>query len=151
MWHRLIIVNSCDGYVYAVDRDTHREVWHAAPPLAENDGWLETVINPPVVAGDVVYVDAGTTFLSALRATDGTRLWRSAEVGQTSRELAVSERWIYALNGAYLFVIDRATGFQRLRLSRPNIPDGIIATPALVSEGRVFVGVSNADWTFDEP
>jgi len=151
VWQRLVIFNSCDGYVYAIDRDSHTEVWRAPPPLAENGGSLETVISGPVVVGDVVYVDAGTTYLSALRVSDGARIWRGAYGGQAKNELTISERYIYIADGKFLSIMDRLSGERRLKIEQPGTTDGLFSTPALVTGGRVFIGVNGAHWSFDEP
>ena len=151
IWQRLVIFNTCNGYVYAVDRDTHVQVWQAAPPLAESDGYLLTVIAGPILSGDIVYVDAGTTYISALRASDGTRIWRGQYGGQAKNELTVSDKWIYVPDGKSLSILDRQTGLKRLKLEQPNTTDGVFGSPVLASGGRAFVGVNNAHWSFDEP
>ena len=143
----LAIVNAGSrGEVFAVDRTTRQVVWQHVTP--------ERHLTPtaqPEVRGDLVYVDGGDSHIYALRARDGTVLWRTPFPSQTTKDMLITERRIIFSIGAYLYVLDRQTGRQLVEITQPRTDDPLFASPAAFANGQVFVTLNGAAWSFDEP
>jgi outer membrane protein assembly factor BamB len=150
LWGNLVIVNTGDSHVFAVDRTTQQVVWHAVPDYPEpGDGSGSSA--SVEVYGDVVYSDGSNGYIYARRASDGTVLWRSRYDGALFDDMLVTERRIYGGSGGYLTILDRESGRRLRKLSQPHITDGLFASPAAYADGQVFITVYGAAWSFDEP
>jgi len=141
----LVIFESVGGHEYAIDRFTQQLVWEykpntKAPTAAQTE-----------LYGGVVYHDGGDHNIYALRATDGSVIWRAPFSTQTSRDLLVTERRVIFTNGGTLYVLDRQSGRQLAAVAQPNTYDSFFASAAAYSGGQVFVTVGDGAWSFDEP
>ena len=142
----LVIATVIGGATYAVDRATQQIAWRFEVP-----GRTQATGSQPELRGDVVYVDGGDRQISALRAADGILLWRSAFPSQTLVDLLATERRIVFSEGATLYVIDRQTGRRVAAVAQPRTADPLFASAAAYADGRLFVTVNGAAWSFDEP
>jgi len=142
----LVIATASAGETFAVDRTSGRFVWQFAAP-----GRTPSTPSQAEVYGDAVYLDGGDHSIYALRASDGGVLWQAAVETQATRALLVTERRIVFPEGRYLNVLDRQTGRQLARVTQPRTTDPLFASPAAFANGRVFVTMNNAAWSFDEP
>lgn len=145
IYRHLVIVHTLSARTYAIDRTTRQVAWEFSPPAV-----LSTIAGPELYA-DVLYLDAGDEHVYALRATDGSVIWRSAFPSQASRDLLVSQRRVTFTNGGTLFVLDRLTGRRIVAVTQPRTNDSFFASAAAFSEGLVFVVVGDAVWCFEEP
>ncbi|HEU4630514.1 MAG TPA: PQQ-binding-like beta-propeller repeat protein [Gemmatimonadaceae bacterium] len=134
------------GEAFAVDRITRQVVWQLVTP--------ERRLTPsagPEVYGGIAYLDGGDSHIYALRASDGTVLWRAPFRTQTMVDLLVTERRVIFSTGAYLYVLDRQTGQQLVEITQPRTDEPLFSSPAAYANGRVFVTLNGAAWSFDEP
>jgi outer membrane protein assembly factor BamB len=121
LWGRLAIVNTGAGQVFAVDRFTRALVWQTAVADTRGAGLIATFAEP-LVAGDVVYHDAGSGDLWARRASDGTLLWKSRYGAGIFGDLTISDRRVYGNTYGYLYVFDRESGRLVATFSSPTRP-----------------------------
>ena len=148
LWHNLVIVASAGGYVFAVDRTTRAIAWRYTPTSKH------TSDAGPVVFGDVVYVDAGDDYVLAMRASDGGALWRTNMLNSTSSDFLVTPSRLYAVDGAFMNIIDRATGRFVARRMSPNASTAVGAaftTPPAAAGNEIYVTVMGGAWSFQEP
>ncbi|NUO61957.1 MAG: PQQ-binding-like beta-propeller repeat protein [Gemmatimonadaceae bacterium] len=145
VWGNLVIFESIGGHEYAVDRSTQRLVWEHKPNTT-NATEAESEL-----FGDIVYHDGGDGYIDALRASDGSLVWRAAFGGMTTRDLLVTDRRVIFTDGGSLRVLDRATGREIVRLQQPRTSDSFFGSPAAYANGQIFVTVGGAAWSFDEP
>ncbi|MFL5576683.1 MAG: PQQ-binding-like beta-propeller repeat protein [Gemmatimonadaceae bacterium] len=144
----LVLLGTIGGHVWAVDRTSRQLVWHFAttPHLA--------TISEPEVADGVVYRDGGDAQLYAIRASDGTVLWKSAAVGQVGNDVLVTAGRVYATNSVQLFVLDRRSGRLVATVNQPHPPartGGVISAPAAAEGGQVVSVMTGGVLSFDEP
>lgn len=144
----LVIASTFFGATYAIDRSTQQIVWRLEAP--------ERKLTPsaqPEVYGDAVYVDGGDSHLYALDARTGAVRWRSAFASQATTHLLVTERRVVLPEGSHLNVFDRRTGRMVAYLTQPRVSeyDALFASPAAFADGRLFVTLNGAAWSFDEP
>lgn len=142
----LVLFNTRGGRVYALDRTTGQLAWQfaAAAPALTPSSQVE-------VYGDVAYVDGGDSHIYALRASDGTVLWRSAFPSQSTKDMLITEQRVLFSSGGYLYVLDRQTGRQLIEITQPYTDDPLFSSPAAYANGAVFVTLNGAAWSFDEP
>lgn len=146
-WHNLVLFTSAGGYAYAVDRTTRAVVWQHTPQP------LHTTVAQAEVVGDVVYIDGGDGNIYALGAADGVERWRSPIGAQVTTDFLATDRRLIFASGAYLFVLDRASGRELLRMTQPHTaPDNALfsSTPTALAS-QIFITVSDAAWSFDQP
>ena len=144
LYRNLVVFTSVGGYTWAVDRTTQEIVWQFVPqPELATSTQSE-------IHGDIVYLDGGDRHLYALRASDGSVVWRSHAVNSAYYDLLVTERHVYYPTGSALLVFDRATGSRVTLLAQPNSTDGLFTAPA-ASGAQIFVTVNGGAWSFDEP
>lgn len=146
LYSNLVIARTLNAHVYAIDRTTRQIVWEFNVPTAR----ISTV-SAAEVYGDVVYADGGDEHLYALRAANGTILWRSPFPTQIGRDMLVTDRRIIFSNDPDLFVIDRETGRRVATTSQPRTHDPLFSSPAAYANGLVFVTVGDGAWCFEEP
>lgn len=139
-----VVAAANGGHAWGIDRRTQQVAWHFVPQTR----WGTSA--QVEVSGDTAYVDGGDGWLYALRATDGTVLWKTEVGNTTTTNLLVTPRRVYYPNGGTLYVFDRARG-QRVTALRVRTTGEIFESPAAYADGRVFVTISSAAWSFDEP
>lgn len=150
IWRNLVIVSLVSGDLFAVDRTRQSIAWHIPPQVAAN-GLGTALITSPEIRGDVVYANGSDQKVHAYRAADGTQLWASF-AGQLSRELTVTDKFVYASNGASLYILDRLTGAQYSALGHPRKSvNYVFSSGPTVNNRRVFITLSDGAWSFDEP
>lgn len=142
----VITVAGSYGETFAIDRSTRQVVWQFAAP----DRALTPAAHAEVY-GDIVYLDGGDSHIHALRASDGTELWRAPFDTQTMVDMLVTERRVILSEGGYLYVLDRQTGQRVAKVTQPRTDDPLFASPAAFADGHVFVTLNGAAWSFDEP
>lgn len=150
LWGRLAIVNTGNGQVFAIDRFTRALVWQTAVVDTHGGGLIATDAEP-LVAGDVVYHDAGSRDLWARNASDGRLLWKSRYGAQIVGDLSASERRVYGNTYGYLYVFDRASGQLVASIQQTGSSDPFIASAPAARGRQLFVNVNGAAWSFDEP
>ena len=146
LFRNLAIFSIIGGSVFAVDRTTGQLVWRftSQPRLGTSAG--------AELYGGVIYQDGGDSHIYALRATDGSVLWKGPFEAQTGSDLLVTERRIYATNVSNMFILDRASGRRVAMLEHPKGPiNGVFGSAAAYANGQVFLTMFNGAWSFDEP
>lgn len=146
VYQNLIIVHTLSARTYAIDRSSQQVAWEFSAPEAR----ISTVSSGELY-GDVVYVDGGDEHVYALRASDGTVLWKAEFPTKATRDMLVTERRITLTNGGTLFVLDRRTGNRVATVTQPRTIDPLFTSAAAFSNGLVFVSVADAAWCFEEP
>jgi outer membrane protein assembly factor BamB len=150
VWRNLVIVTLGTGDVFAVDRNAQNIAWHILPQIAAN-GLGTRLITGAEVFEDVVYANGSDQKIHAYRAADGTELWASV-AGQLFSDFSVTDKFVYAADGATLYVLDRRTGAQYAALGHPRkTADFAFTSGATAANGRVFITISDGAWSFDEP
>lgn len=146
---RVAVLAVSSGRVAAVDRATGQPVWAFQSPAA-----ALTPIGQAEADGDAVYADGGDGVIYALDAATGAVRWKGAFPTQTSANLVVSARRVYAPVFGFLYVFDRATGRRVAETMQPNPGangESLFSSPPTVADGRAFVTVHGGAWSFDEP
>jgi outer membrane protein assembly factor BamB len=146
LYQNLVIVHTLSARTYAIDRSTQRVVWEYVAPGAT----LSTNAGPEIL-GDILYVDGGDGQIYALRAADGTIVWKGMYGLATGGDLLVTDRHIIFPSGAELHVLDRQTGNQLVVAVQPHTSDPLFASPAASANGLVYITVANAAWCFEDP
>lgn len=142
----LVIFESAAGHEYAINRNTQRMAWQYTPQ-ATNASDAETELYD-----GVVYHDGGDQNIYALRASDGSLVWRAPFSTSTTADVLVTERRVIFSNGPTLFVLNRETGKRIAALEQPHVRgESFFASPAAYADGRIFVTVADGAWSFDEP
>jgi outer membrane protein assembly factor BamB len=150
VWRNLVIVTLVSGHVFAVDRNTQSIVWHILPGIAAN-GLGTALITGAKVYEDVVYANGSDQEMHAYRASDGTELWASY-VSQLGNDPSVSSKFVYAANGAEVYILDRMTGARYSVFGHPRKSvNYVFSSGPTVANGRVFITISDGAWSFDEP
>jgi outer membrane protein assembly factor BamB len=147
LYQDLVLVAARGGRLWAIDRTTRRVAWQFTPATRQ------ATDAQPEVYGDVMYHDGGDNNLYALSAADGAVRWRAPMRGTTLADLLVTERRVYATDGLRLYIFDRQTGRPVVRVTQPRKGEGEghFASPAAFADGQVFILVTGAAWSFDEP
>jgi len=145
VYGNFVVFMSVGGYSYAVDRFSRAVVWRFNPDP------LQATLAQDEVYGDVVYHDGGDNFLYALRASDGTQLWKGPISGQPQSDFLVTDRHIYVAVGNKLDVLERKSGRRVAMVNPPRDPEVQFYTAPTYAAGRVFIGVKRAAVCFTEP
>jgi len=150
LWHNLVYVTLTSGDLFAVDRGSQQVAWHIPTQLPlSNVG--TALITGPEVYGDSVYANGSDMKLHAYRALDGVEVW-SSDGSQFDRDLLVTSKFVYASDGATLYMFDRATGRRYAALGHPRKAyDYIFSSPATIDGNRLFITLSDGAWSFFEP
>ena len=98
-----------------------------------------------------MYHDGGDRFLYALRAEDGSLIWKAAIDGQPNVDFLVTEKHIYVAVDTKFVVLERASGRRVAAIDEPGTSTGRFISPASFSGGRVFVTGDGAAICFLEP
>jgi len=146
----LVMVGSFNGSVYALDRQTGRQVWkfktHLPPQWA---AMMFGVVGCPAVSkdGKHVYFGASDARVYALDAGSGQLEWSHPIGADVSAPVAVgSDNTIYAAGwtgtGAGLVALDGRTGEEKWRFSPEDVRrlDTLAASSPALWGGMVYVG-----------
>lgn len=144
-YENLVIFSTRGGYAYAVDRTTRQIAWQFQPKTQ----W-STYAEAEVV-GSTVYLDGGDGSVYALRAQNGTLVWKATIGAQVSTDFLITERHVVFPSRAYLFVLDRETGTQLARIAQPRTADPFFASPAAGGSGQFFITANGTALSFSEP
>jgi outer membrane protein assembly factor BamB len=145
---RAVVLAVSSGRVAAVDRATGQPVWAFEPPLERSPA------SQAETDADAVYSDGGDGFVYALDPATGAVKWKAPFPTQTSHDMVVSARHLYAPMGYYLYIFDRRTGRRIAALPQPGATaetGSLFSSPVAVAGGRVFATVHQGAWSFDEP
>lgn len=146
LYQNLVIVHTLSARTYAIDRSSQTIAWEFVVP-----GAAFSTIAGPEISGDTVYVDGGDGQIYALRAADGTIVWKGLYGLATTRDMLVTDRHIIFPTGGELHILDRRTGLQLVDAVQPHTSDPLFASPAASANGLVFITVANAAWCFEDP
>jgi outer membrane protein assembly factor BamB len=146
LYQNLVIVHTVSARTFAIDRATQQIAWEFTAP-----GFTFSTSSGPEVSGEVVYVDGGDGQIYALRAADGTIVWKGLYGLETTHDMLVTDRHIIFPTGAELHVLDRQTGQQVALTVQPHTSDPLFASPAAFANGLVFITVADAAWCFEDP
>jgi len=150
VWRNLVIVTISAGDTYAIDRTTQTVAWHV-PPHIPADSFGAALITPAQVYGDVVFASGSDMMIRAYRAQDGGEIW-ATYAGQVEGDILVTEKFVYAADGASLYMIDRATGSWYAALGHPRRTyDYAYTTAPAFANGNIFITFSDGAWSFKEP
>lgn len=144
----VVVLGLSSGKVAAVHRATGASAWTFQPPM------VLSPLSQAEADDDAVYADGGDGFVRAFDPATGAEKWRAAFSSQTSADLVVSERNVYAPVGGVLYVFDRQTGRRVTVVQQPRIVEregSFFSSPVEVARGRAFVTVHQGAWSFDEP
>lgn len=144
LYRNLAIVTLMGGHEVAIERTTRAVVWQFIPKTQT------ATITSPEVYGDLVFHDGGDLSVYALKAADGTLVWKSFFT-MVNNDLLVTDRRVYGSNGGVIVIFDRLTGRRIANINQPHSSDDLIASPAAYANGQVFVTVNGAAWSFQEP
>jgi outer membrane protein assembly factor BamB len=147
LFQNLVLFTSAGGYIYAVDRTTRQVVWQHTPQPQH------TTVAQAEVVGDVVYIDGGDGNVYALGAGDGVERWHSTINAQLTTDILATDRRLVFASGAYLFILDRATGAELQRFTQPHTvaDNALFSSTATALDGQIFVTMNGAAWSFDQP
>jgi outer membrane protein assembly factor BamB len=144
-----VIITGTPGFVWAFDRFSFELIWQYQPAEIKSG-----TLAGPELYGDVVYTDAGGVYIVALRAADGSLIWRTPIVVQATSDLHVTAARIYFPEDSFLSILDRQTGRWLVRTYNPlwtYAKGGLVATAATSSGKQVFITIHNGAWSFWEP
>jgi outer membrane protein assembly factor BamB len=148
LWRDLVLLGSAGGRTRAINRFTQQLVWDRLSPDLTND-----TNAGPVIYGDFVYVDGGDQHAYALRAEDGSIIWKTF-MGAQFETFLVTARRVYVVNGAYLGILERSTGRFVARLKQPGkgeFDESLFASPLVARGTQIFAAVLDGAWSFEEP
>ncbi|MFL5502208.1 MAG: PQQ-binding-like beta-propeller repeat protein [Gemmatimonadaceae bacterium] len=150
VWRNLVIVTVANGQTYAIDRNSHQIAWQIPQHLPS--GTLGTaLITGAEVYGDFVYASGSDMLVRAYHAQDGMEIWATF-AGQNSGGILITEKFVYAQDGASIYMIDRATGGWYAALGHPRRTyDYAYTTAPAFANGNVFATFSDGEWSFKEP
>jgi len=147
LWGNLVIVGGPGGYMWAINRSTYQIAWQWQP-----DSVTGTTIGGPEVYEDAVYADGGGRKIVALRANDGSVIWRSKIMSLSTKDLLVTDARVYVPEDGHLNIIDRRTGKYVARTLQPGGELHSLFSAAPTAFGkRIYAPVLDAAWCFEEP
>ena len=146
LYQNLAIVHTLSARTFAVDRTTQQIAWEFTAP----NPTLSTLAGPEVY-GDIVYVDGGDGQIYALRAVDGSIVWKGMFGTHTTHDLLVTDRHVIFPGGPELHILDRQSGNQLVVAVQPHTSDPLFASAAASTNGLVFITVGDAALCFEEP
>lgn len=139
VYGNLVIFSTIGGYEFSVNRFTRQVAW-TFTPTPQQATFAQTEL-----LEDVVYHDGGDRYLYALRAADGTVVWKAALYNQPIVNFVVTSRFVYVTDDPKLLVLDRASGRQVASI------DGRFMSSVAVFDGRIFIASTTAAMCFYEP
>ncbi len=123
-----VFVGSRDGFLYAVDAASGRQLWRVDHQMS----WVNT---SPAVSGDLVFAGSSDErFIQAVDVATGKERWRVTTERAVWSSPAIAENHVYVGDGSgTIYALDRATGQERWRhkagrriLSSPTLADGLL-------------------------
>ncbi|MGQ0640049.1 MAG: outer membrane protein assembly factor BamB family protein [Gemmatimonadaceae bacterium] len=141
----LVIFSTIGGHEFAVNRFTQQVVW-GFTPNTQQATFAQTQLHD-----GLVYHDGGDRFLYALRAGDGTVVWKTALHNQPNVDFVVTSKYIYVTDDPKLLVIDRASGRRVFEIDELGTSSGRFNSSVAVSGGRIFIASATAAMCFHEP
>lgn len=147
---RMVIFEAGGGHEYGIDRFTTQLVWEYKPNTLHGTEAATELFD------GIVYHDGGDGYIYALRASDGSLVWRgttdlSLGGAITNRDMLVTSRRVIFSDGMTLHVLDRQNGRLIASTQQPRTSDSYFASPAAYANGQIFVSVGDGAWSFDEP
>jgi len=127
----LVFVGSRDGFLYAVDAATGKQVWRVDHRMS----WVNT---SPAIADGVVYAGSSDErFLQAVDARTGRERWRVATERPVWSSPAIAGDMVYVGDGSgTVYAVDRASGRERWRHKAGR---RIFSSP-VIANGLLYVG-----------
>ena len=132
-----VYVGSCDGYLYAFDKESGKQIWKVRT--------AGQILSTPAIADGIVVVVGGEGACYAVDAAKGTFLWRATfgvekqyDVWDYFRSSPViaANTVIFGSGDGYVYAVDLHSGTLRWKFETQAI---VHASPA-VSGDTVFVG-----------
>jgi outer membrane protein assembly factor BamB len=134
----IVYIGSRDGHLYAIDRETGREVWKYAH---DETSWV--IATPATRDSLVIDGSSDAHFVHALRVADGSEVWRQKTYHSVWGSPLIAGDVVVVPEGAYdglghglLRSFDLATGTER---SRIVLGGPVLSTPAIAGD-LVVVG-----------
>lgn len=150
VWHNLVYTTMTSGDLFAVDRTTQQVAWHIPTQIPQSTV-AAALITSPEVYEDFVYANGSDMKLHAYRASDGVEVWSSAG-SQFVNDLLVTSKFVYASDGATLYMFDRASGKRYAALGHPRRSYDYTFTSAPATDaGAIFITLNDGAWSFFEP
>ena len=146
LYKNLVIARTLFGQTFAIDRTTQKVAWQFVAP-----GSFLSAESGPEVKGDIVYVDGGDQAIYALNASDGSTIWKSDFISETTSDMLATERHLIFTTGAELHILDRSNGTEVLVTTQPHTYDPLFSSAPTASNGLVFINVADAALCFEEP
>jgi outer membrane protein assembly factor BamB len=124
----VVYFGSRDGYLYALDANTGKELW-----AFETDSWVDS--SPAVVDG-VVYCGSNDGNLYAIDAATGTEIWHFQTRYAVRSSPAVADGKVYVgSDDNHLYAVDALTGKELWNLKTNN---AVLSSP-IVTKGVAVV------------
>jgi outer membrane protein assembly factor BamB len=103
--------------------------------------------------GRLAFIDSGEMAVYALDPENGSTVWRSDFHAGTAVDMLVTEKYLYASNGAALSVYDAESGtlFTRALASSRSATPQVFGSAGTASDRHVFITLSSGAWSFAEP
>ena len=148
----VVYVGSSDGYLYALKASDGTQIWrkYMAPANAAN---VAVSVGTAVISNGVVYDSSSDnvahSYLSALKASDGSQIWQTPVANQLFTNPVMSQGAIYIdssalqqqggpdIKDSYVYAFNAATGSQIWRSDK--IGNYILASPTVVNN-VVYIG-----------
>ncbi len=136
----------CDnGFLFRLARDTGKEVWR----YNLGDGLVSRILPHPQVydydyqaprptlADGVIYVGAGDGGCHAVKAADGSRVWRIAAKGKVRTDAAVNgNQVVFTTDAGLVIALEAATGRE---LWKKEYPAPVTSSPVFIGD-KLIVG-----------
>ena len=143
-----VILLTGGGYAWGVNPATGTLAWSFATGATHAIG---SQVEP---GGDTVFIDGGEGHIYALRAADGSLIWKSGNVDRVYNDMLITAGRVYVGSGGRMYVLGRTTGALVASFTDPRqraSGNTLFASSAAAASGGVFVTMEGGDWAFDEP
>jgi outer membrane protein assembly factor BamB len=143
-----LVLSGKGGDAWGVSRATGAVLWYRPPTPSQIGTVAEAESN-----GRLAFIDSGEMAVYALNPTDGSTVWRSDFHAGTAVDMLVTDKYLYASNGAALSVYDIQSGKLLTRAVAPSrsATPQVFGSAGTASAGHVFITLSDAAWSFAEP
>lgn len=135
IYDSLVLFGGRDGFLYAINRYSGREVWNY-------DYKVSWIISSPVVIGNKVFT--GTSdgqFIQALDVHTGKEIWRTQTFAPVWASAVAAGKYIYvAGNDGVLYCLDMQTGKS---LPHPFMVNNRIFVSPAISDSSLFLGTDD--------
>ncbi|MFN8670402.1 MAG: hypothetical protein U0164_24700 [Gemmatimonadaceae bacterium] len=135
----LVVFSVVGGTEFGVNRFTRELAWtYTSLPIQATVAQTESV-------GSIVYHDAGDQTIVALQAATGAVVWKGGYGGQAVVDFLGTDRAVYVSVARDLVVLDCQSGREVQRVRRGSATaSGIVASPAIFADGRIYAVADNA-------